>query len=116
MIRCSPWKLAVVLFALPTTAQAHEIHPLWVAAAISPLAVLLLTAVLGWLSRSARLGATHAIIIVVWVALFWLASNLVTNDYLIWAPLALYLLHTIVIIALVVRHAIARTRSKGRPA
>jgi hypothetical protein len=116
MIRQSRWKLAVVLLALPTAAQAHGIHPLWVAAAISPLAVLLLTAVLGWLSRSARLGATHAIVIVVWVALFWLASGFVTNDYLIWAPLALYLLHTIVIIALIVRHAIARTRSKGRPA
>jgi hypothetical protein len=116
MIRRLPLKLAVLLFAVPTAAQAHGIHPLWIAAALSPLAVLLLTAILGWLSRSARLGATHALLIVVWVALFWLASNLVTNDYLIWTPLVLYLLHTIVIIVLVASHAITRTKSKGRAA
>jgi len=116
MIRRWPWKLAIVLFSVPTAAQAHGIHPLWIAAALSPLAVLLLTATLGWLSRSARVGATHALLIVIWVALFWLASSLVTNDYLIWAPLALYLLHTIIIILLVAWHAIARVRSKRHAA
>ena len=42
---------------------------------------LLRAAILGWLSRSVRLGAVHALLIVVWVVLFWLASFLVTNDY-----------------------------------
>jgi hypothetical protein len=113
LIRRSQWKLAIVLLVLTPTAHAHGIHPLWVAAALSPLAVLLLTLVLGWLARSVIIGVIHAVLVVVWVALFWLASNLVTNDYLIWAPLALYLLHTIVIIVLVGWYALGRARAKG---
>ena len=116
MIRRFQWKLAIVLFVLPPAAHAHGIHPLWVVGALSPLAVLLLTVVLGWLRRSVRVGVLHAVLVVVWVVLFWLASSLVTNDYLIWAPLALYLLHTTVIILLVGWYALARTRSKGRAA
>ena len=104
MIRLQ-WKLAMVLLVLPPAAHAHGIHPLWAVAALSPLAVLPLTALLGWLRRSVRVGLLHAGLIVVWVALFWLASSLVTNDYVIWAPLVLYVLHTIVIIALVGWHA-----------
>jgi hypothetical protein len=111
MPRRFPWSLAASLVLLSSAAHAHGIHPLWIAAALSPVAVLLLAAILGWLSRSVRLGAIHALLIVVWVVLFWLASFLVTNDYLIWTPLALYLIHTIIIIVLVVWHAIARIRS-----
>lgn len=105
-----------MLLALPTAAHAHGIHPLWIAGALSPLAVLLLCAVLGWMQRSVRVGTMHALLIIVWVTLFWLASNYVTNDYLIWTPLALYLLHTVVIIVLVVWQAIARVRSAKRVA
>ena len=116
MIRRLPLHLAVLLFAVPTAAQAQGIHPLWIVAALSPFVVLLLSAILGWLSRSARLGAIHALLIVFWVALFWLASSFVTNDYLIRTPLVLYLLHTIIIIVLVISHAITRNKSKGRAA
>jgi type III secretory pathway component EscT len=110
------WTLAMVMLVLPSVAHAHEIHPLWVVAALSPLAVLPLTALLGWFRRSLRVALIHAGLIVVWVALFWLASNLVTHDYLIWAPLALYVLHAILLIALVGWHVFDRSRSKGRVA
>jgi hypothetical protein len=100
--------VVATLVALPTAAQAHGIHPVWIAAVLSPVAVMLLTVILGWLSRSVRLGAIHAMLIVLWVVLFWLASYLVTNDYLIWTPLALYLIHATIIILLVIWHAIAR--------
>ncbi len=39
------------LLALPFPAHAHAIHPLWVVGALSPLVVLLLTVLLGWLAR-----------------------------------------------------------------
>lgn len=68
---------------------------------------------LGWLARSIRLGLVHAVLIITRVALFWLASNFVTNDYVIWAPLAVYLLHSAVIIALVIWYAVAGRRPKG---
>jgi hypothetical protein len=110
------WKLAVVLILLAPTAQAHGIRPIWVVGALSPIAVLLLTVVLGWLTRSVRLGAIHAALVIVWVVLFWLASSFVTSDYLIWTPLALFVLHTVVIVVLILRHALARNRSNGRAA
>jgi hypothetical protein len=104
---------SAALLALSFPAHAHAIHPLWIVGALSPLVVLLLTVLLGWLARSIRLGLVHAILIIAWVVLFWLASNLVTNDYLIWAPLAVYLLHSAVIIVLVLWYAVTRRRPKG---
>jgi hypothetical protein len=107
---------SAALLALPFPAHAQAIHPLWMAGALSPLVVLLLIVLLGWLARSIRLGLVHAILIIAWVVLFWLASTHVTNDYLIWAPLAVYLLHSAVIVALVLWHAVDRRRPKGRVA
>lgn len=104
---------SVALLALSFPAHAQAIHPLWIVGALSPLVVLLLTVLLGWLARSIRLGLVHAALIIAWGVLFWLASNLVTNDYLIWAPLAVYLLHSAVIIALVLWYAVTRRRPKG---
>jgi len=45
--------------------------------------------------------------------LFWLASNFVTNDYLIWTPLAAYLMHSAIILVLLVWHAFKRAKSRG---
>lgn len=104
---------SAALLALSFPAHAQALRPLWIAGALSPLVVLLLTVLLGWLARSIRLGLVHAVLIIAWVVLFGLASNLVTNDYLIWAPLAVYLLHSAVIIALVLWYAVTRRRPKG---
>lgn len=101
------------ILALPLTAHAHAIHPIWVVGALSPLLILLLTVVLAWLARSVRLGVAHGTLVITWVVLFWLASNFVTNDYLIWAPLAAYLVHSVIILALVICYAFKRATSKG---
>jgi hypothetical protein len=105
-------KLLVIVLGMPGPVYAHGIHPIWVVGALSPLAVLLLIAGIGWLARSLKLAAVHAALVTVWVALFWLASYFVTNDYLIWAPLAAYLIHSVVIIGLVPWYALKRARSR----
>ena len=97
---------------LPSLAHAHAIHPIWVIGALSPLILLLLVVFMAWLARSVRLGVAHAILLAIWVTWFWLASNFVTNDYLIWAPLVAYAVQSLVIVALIVRHAFARAREK----
>lgn len=107
------WVIAPALFVLPFSAHAHAFHPLWIVAALSPLVVLLLTAVLAWLARSVLVGVVHATLIIAWVALFWLASNYVTNDYVIWAPLAIYAVHSVIIVGLVLWCAFTRLRPKG---
>lgn len=37
-----------------------------------------------------------------WVVLFSLASYFVENDYVIWTPLALYVIHAAIILVLIV--------------
>jgi hypothetical protein len=100
--------LAAVLASTPLLAQAHAIHPWMAAAALSPLLALALAVALGFLSRSAIKGMVHCGLIILWVLLFWLASNLVTSDLIIWTPLILYAIHVLVLIALVVIQARAR--------
>lgn len=100
------------LLALPVPAHAQSIHPIWVVGALSPLVILMFAAFLGWLARSVRLGAIHAGLVILWAVCFWLASSFVTNDYIIWAPLAAYLLQAGVIVVSVLWYAIARMRSR----
>ena len=57
------WTLSAALLALSFPAHAQAIHPLWIVGALSPLAVLLLTVLLGWLARSLRLGLVHAVLV-----------------------------------------------------
>lgn len=103
-------RFVVSLGLLPATAHAHGI-PVWMfVAALSPLLVLPLIAVLGWLSRSPRVGILHTLFLIGWVLVFWLASNHskatlfgVGTDYVIWASLVLYAVHTVFIVVLVLR-------------
>jgi len=87
---------------LPLAAHAQHI-PLWVAAGVlSPFLVIALCFLLGWLARSLRVGLIHTGLVIGWVLLFLVASYYVTNDYVIWTPLALYLLHTGFLLVLIV--------------
>lgn len=95
---------------VPLSAHAHAIHPWMVAVALSPLLAIVLAIVLGVLARSARNGATHVLLILVWVAAFWLASVYVTNDWVIWTPLVLYGIHVVVLLAVIAFQAVSRFR------
>ena len=83
---------------------------IFVVGALSPLLVLVLTAVLGVVVRSWKAGASHAALIVVWIVLFGIASYYVENDYIIWTPLAIYILHSLLIIGLIAVGIVRRKR------
>ena len=113
-----PRLASIVLLGLaPAPAYAHGI-PVWMfVAAASPLPVLILIAVYGWLAGSLRAALIHAFLLAVWVAWFWLASNVnevtllgISTDYVIWSALVLYTLHALLILILVPLHAFKRLR------
>jgi uncharacterized membrane protein YphA (DoxX/SURF4 family) len=92
----------LVLGTFPLSAQAQHVPPLLFAAVLSPALVFLLCIALGFLTRSFRIGVLHAVLVLAWIVLFALASYFVENDYVIWTPLALYLLHAALLLVLVV--------------
>jgi hypothetical protein len=94
--------LALSLGLFPICAYAQYVPPLLVVAALTPILVLLLCVVLGILTRSVRVGALHAAYVLAWVLLFILASYFIENDYVIWTPLVLYLLHSALLLVLIV--------------
>ncbi len=102
------------LVLLPGVAHAQYI-PVWGAiAAASPLVVILLCIFLGVVKRSWRVGAIHAAVVIVWVVLFGLAANFLTNDYVIWAPIFLYIMHANLILVLLAVGIANRSRGPGR--
>lgn len=94
--------VAVFLGALPISAHAQNVPPWLVVAVLSPILVFILCIVLGVLTRSIRIGALHAALVLAWIVLFSLASYFVENDYVIWTPLALYTLHSALLLVLIV--------------
>jgi intracellular septation protein A len=104
----------VVLGVLPITAHAQYLPPWLIAATLSPVLVLLLCIILGVLSRSIRIGATHAAFVLAWVVLFSLAAYFVENDYVIWTPLALYVLHAVLLLVLIAVEIAKRISGRGR--
>jgi len=93
---------AVLLGTLPVSAHAQYVPPWLVVAALSPILAFVLCIILGFLTRSVRIGALHAAFVLAWVVLFSLASYFVENDYVIWTPLTLYILHSALLVVLIV--------------
>ena len=105
VVKMSPRSLAtafaVVLGTFPVSAHAQYIPPWLIAAVLSPILVFLLCIILGGITRNIRIGALHAAFVLAWVVLFSLASYFVENDYVIWTPLALYILHSVLLLVLI---------------
>jgi len=93
--------LALLLLA-PRLAHAQHLSVAIVAGALSPVAVCVLAVLVGFVARSWRLGAMHVAVVIVWVALFVIASQWVENDYVIWTPIALYVMHALLLLVLLV--------------
>ncbi len=87
---------------LSATAQAQHVPDWFIAAALSPLIVIALAGLLGFLAHNWRVGAVHAGLVFLWLTLFWVVSQNFTNDYIIWAPLVAYAAHTLLILVLIV--------------
>lgn len=89
MNRC----LAGVLLLLASSpALAQEIRLWMVAGVVSPLWALVLVIALALCAPGVGKAGLHAILLVVWIATFLLASNYVQNDWVIWTPMHLYIL------------------------
>lgn len=99
----------LVLCLLPSVVYAQRIPVWFAAAALSPIVMLILAALLGWLYRSWRVGLAHGGALLVWVGLWILAAYSVTNDYVIWTPLAIYALHSLSILSLLIQRLCAGT-------
>ena len=110
---------AVLFGTASAPAHAHGV-PVWMfVAAVSPVFVLILVALYGWLARTSRRAFVHAVLVVIWVTWFWLASNHnevrllgVSTDYVIWAALVLYLLHALLIVSLLIIHLFRRLKAR----
>jgi hypothetical protein len=104
------------LLLLPGVAYAQYV-PIWlVAAALSPVVVVLFAIILGALSRSWRIGALHTGLVFAWIVLFGLAAYFIENDYVIWTPLVLYAAHAILILILIVVNIARRFGNADRAA
>ena len=104
---------AILLCALATPAQAQNV-PIWVVVGLlSPLPVFLLCLILGVLARSVRTGAIHAGLVLCWIVLFTLASYSIENDYVIWTPLVLYMLHAVLLLILTAVQIVRRVSGRA---
>jgi hypothetical protein len=104
----------VILLLIPGIAHAQYVPFVFIAGAVSPLFVLLLVIILGFATKSWRVGATHAGLVVLWVLLFIITARTVENDYVIWTPIGLYVAHTVFILILIVHNVFKRPRPSSR--
>ena len=106
---CGVSIVAMMLTAYSPPASAQAI-PTWVAiAAVSPIIVIALSVALAWLERSVRIAMVHIALLISWIAMFSVASYYVPNDYVIWTPLVLYLVHAGYLLVVVAKRVLART-------
>jgi len=68
-----------------------------VAGVISPVWALILLGALAIAAPKPGKAGLHAIVFAVWIVTFLLASNYVTNDWVIWTPMHLYIVHLAVL-------------------
>jgi len=87
---------------VPGFAYAQNISGWVFVGILSPVLMIGFAITIGFLTTSWRNGFSHAGLVVIWVALFWVASVCVTNDYIIWTPLALYFIHGLIMLGLVI--------------
>ena len=107
--------VAVMIAASPAAHAQHLSNAIAIAA-VSPVVFVLLAGVLGWLERNLLSGLVHIGLILLWVVSFAVLSNIVTTDWLIWAPLVFYGIHccwmmTRLVVLLFRRRATTRPRT-----
>jgi len=87
----------VLLLLVSTPALAQEIRLWMVAGVVSPLWALILVGALALAAPKLSKAGWHAMFLAIWIVAFLLASNFVTNDWVIWTPMHLYIVHLAVL-------------------
>lgn len=82
----------VLLLLVSSPALAQEIRLWMVAGVVSPVWALVLVVALALCAPRVGKAGLHAILLVVWIVAFLLASYFVENDWVIWTPMHLYIL------------------------
>ena len=94
LIRCL---IGVLLLLASSPALAQEIRLWMVAGVVSPAWALILVGALAFAAPRVRKAGLHALLFAFWIVAFLLASNFVTNDWVIWTPMHLYIVHLAVL-------------------
>ena len=86
------WLVGALLLVVSTPALAQEIRLWMVAGVVSPLWALILIGALALAAPRLSKAGWHVLLLAFWIVTFLLASNFVTNDWVIWTPMHLYIL------------------------
>ena len=101
------------LASWPTHAWAQKIPWIVLPLAASPLLALLLSAFVGVLTKSWRVGLGNAALVAGWVAWFVATSHYSTADLPIWASMVALGVHTLAMAGFVAWRVLRRLRQGG---
>ncbi len=96
-----------LLLLVSTPALAQEIRLWMVAGVVSPLWALVLIFALALAAPRLRKAGFHALLLVIWIVAFILASEFVVNDWVIWTPMHLYILQ-LALLPIILFHELLR--------
>jgi hypothetical protein len=103
--------LAICLVFRAVDAYAQEIPLIVLPLAASPIVAIILSAVLGAMTRSWRIALGSTGLTILWVVWFTGASMYVTSDLIIWAPIAGLGLHLVALLCFIVMRAVRRMKA-----
>ena len=90
--------VGIMMCMLPATAQAQHIPDIVVLIAAIPLFNAVMVVVHASIKRSVKQFVMHAMLMMVWIALFWLAASYTHSDVLAWLPVALSFVHALLLV------------------
>jgi hypothetical protein len=97
--------IGLLLTAVSPPAFAQEV-PLWVVVGVvSPVLALTLVGVLAMIAPRKGKASLHLKLLALWIVTFLLASYFIENDWVIWTPMHLYILH-LALLPIYVFHAL----------
>jgi hypothetical protein len=106
--------LAGVLLMLVSPPALAQKIPLWVVAGVlSPGWALVLVVALALTAPRLGKAGLHTKLLLLWIVAFLLASFFIENDWVIWTPMHLYILHLALLPILVFRQLLRRIEASA---
>ncbi|KPK55075.1 MAG: hypothetical protein AMJ63_00415 [Myxococcales bacterium SG8_38_1] len=105
--------MLLVLVSPPALAQ--EIRLWMVAGAVSPLWALVLVIALALCAPRLGKAGLHMKLLALWIAAFLLASYFIENDWVIWTPMHLYVVHLALLPIFLFRQLLRRIERSAVP-
>ena len=106
--------IAGALLLLVSSPALAQYIPLWlIAGVISPAWALVLIVALALCAPRLGKAGLHTLLLTVWIVTFLLASNFVTNDWIIWTPMHLYIVQLALLPILLFYEFLRRIEASG---